>query len=55
MGSYKDSDAYRRSIRLRPDGTPLYPLKFELNPASIAQQYAERALMRRVRAAGEVL
>lgn len=32
MGSYKDSAAYRRSSRLRPDGSPVWPLTDADNP-----------------------
>ncbi len=31
--SYKDSDAYRRSQRMRGDGQPIFPLPFAVKPS----------------------
>jgi hypothetical protein len=53
MRSYKDSLAYQRSQRSKPDGTPVFPLPFA-NSARPSNRPQLCEMERRRRAAGEV-
>lgn len=58
MKSYRDSAAYKRSNKLRPDGRPKWPLTTEDIPSlpeaheAVGRRAAERRLNRLTKASG---